>query len=69
MSGNHPGASNAAEVRVPAILFCIVTPFFVGLRVWSRLSVSNGLGVDDWTILTSLVIILSIIIITTNAKL
>jgi hypothetical protein len=53
--GNTPGATNAAEVQIPAILFCVVAPLFIGIRFWSRLTQSSGLGADDWTILGSLV--------------
>lgn len=55
MSGNLPGASNALIVQIPAIVFCVVGPAIVGIRFWSRIRVSNNLGVDDWTILGSLV--------------
>jgi hypothetical protein len=55
MSGNLPGGSNAPIVQIPAIVFCVVGPTIVGIRFWSRIRVSNNLGVDDWTILGSLV--------------
>lgn len=60
MSGNRPGASNALEVQVPAIVFFAITPAFVAARFWSRLRVSHGLGLDDWTILTSLVFAIAV---------
>jgi hypothetical protein len=55
MSGNQPGPSNAPIVQIPAIVFCVVGPIIVGIRFWSRIRVSNTLGIDDWTILGSLV--------------
>jgi hypothetical protein len=55
MSGNLPGVSHAPQVQIPAIVFCVVAPVFVGIRFWSRIRASNALGADDWTILGSLV--------------
>ena len=55
IKGNTPGASNAAQVEVPCIVFFALTPIFIGLRIWSRLSKGSKLGADDWTILVSFV--------------
>ncbi|KND89528.1 hypothetical protein TOPH_05903 [Tolypocladium ophioglossoides CBS 100239] len=52
-SGNIPGPSNAAEVRIPCIIFFAVTPIFLVIRVWNRISRRSGLGWDDWTIFVS----------------
>ncbi|CCF33567.1 integral membrane protein [Colletotrichum higginsianum] len=53
VEGNLPGESNALMVRVPAIVFFVLTPIFVGIRFWSRIKMRSGLGWDDWTILFS----------------
>jgi hypothetical protein len=55
VSGNKPGANNALEVQVPCIVFFIITPIFVAIRIWSRVRTKVYLGYDDWTILISLV--------------
>jgi hypothetical protein len=55
MSGNRPGPSHVLQIQIPAIVFLVVAPLFVGIRFWSRCRVSNGLGKDDWTIMGSLV--------------
>ncbi|POR31766.1 Uncharacterized protein TPAR_08008 [Tolypocladium paradoxum] len=53
--GNTPGPSNAAQVQIPCIIFFALTPFFLFIRIWSRISRRSGLGWDDWTILVSFV--------------
>ncbi|WYZ46777.1 hypothetical protein EsH8_IX_001002 [Colletotrichum jinshuiense] len=53
VEGNIPGESNALMVQVPAIVFFVLTPVFVGIRFWSRIKMRSGLGWDDWTILFS----------------
>ncbi|KAK2029597.1 hypothetical protein LX32DRAFT_727918 [Colletotrichum zoysiae] len=53
VEGNLPGESNALMVQVPAIVFFILTPIFVGIRFWSRIKMRSGIGWDDWTILFS----------------
>ncbi|KAK6218623.1 integral membrane protein [Colletotrichum tabaci] len=53
VEGNLPGESNALMVQVPAIVFFVLTPIFVGIRFWSRIKMRSGLGWDDWTILFS----------------
>lgn len=55
VEGNIPGESNALMVQVPAIVFFVLTPVFVGIRFWSRIKMRSGLGWDDWTILFSFV--------------
>ncbi|KAF7545136.1 hypothetical protein G7Z17_g9410 [Cylindrodendrum hubeiense] len=52
-SGNLPGESNAWMVRTPCIVFFVLTPIFVALRLWSRIARRTGLGWDDWTIMLS----------------
>ncbi|UNI21123.1 hypothetical protein JDV02_007140 [Purpureocillium takamizusanense] len=53
VGSNIPGASNADLVRIPCIVFFAVTPIFLAIRIWNRLSRRTGLGWDDWTILVS----------------
>lgn len=55
VSENTLAESNAWMVRLPCIFFFVLTPIFIGLRLWSRLARNNGLGPDDWTILLSFV--------------
>ncbi|KAK3937530.1 integral membrane protein [Diplogelasinospora grovesii] len=55
VSGNLPGDSRAYQIQIPCILFLILAPFFVAVRIWARVKVRSGLGWDDWTILASLV--------------
>jgi hypothetical protein len=55
MSQNTPGPSRALEIQVPCIVFLIITPAFVAIRLWSRFNSKSGLGGDDWTILASTV--------------
>ncbi|KAH8887168.1 integral membrane protein [Thozetella sp. PMI_491] len=58
--GNVPGASRALEIQIPCTAFFILTPVFVGLRVWSRIRSRSGLGRDDWTIIASLLCCLTV---------
>ncbi|KFY94189.1 hypothetical protein V500_03379 [Pseudogymnoascus sp. VKM F-4518 (FW-2643)] len=55
VSGNAPGESHGLQVQVPCIVFFVVTPIFVIIRIWTRIKLKNGLGYDDWTILFSFV--------------
>jgi hypothetical protein len=55
MSQNTPGPSRALEIQVPCIVFLVITPAFVAIRLWSRFNSKSGLGGDDWTILASTV--------------
>ncbi|RDW56811.1 hypothetical protein BP5796_12878 [Coleophoma crateriformis] len=59
-SGNKPGANNASEVVVPCIVFFVLAPIFVALRIWSRVRTKVGLGYDDWTILISFAISMTV---------
>ncbi len=54
-AGNVPGENRALEIQLPCIVFFILTPLFVGIRLWARLHNGSGLGSDDWTILVSFV--------------
>ncbi|KAM0437788.1 hypothetical protein ACHAPT_002153 [Fusarium lateritium] len=60
VSGNIPGESNAAQVRIPCIIFFVLTPIFLVVRFWSRIARKSGLGWDDWTILLSFACVLTV---------
>ncbi|KAI2607907.1 integral membrane protein [Hypoxylon sp. NC1633] len=47
------GDSNVIDIEAPCIVFLILTPIFLGIRVSSRMKTGSGLGWDDWTILVS----------------
>ena len=47
--------SHADLVRIPSIVFFVVTPIFVFIRFWNRISRRSGLGWDDGTIAVSFV--------------
>lgn len=51
--GNIPGESNSLQVEIPCAIFFILTPAFVIIRLWARVKLRTGLGVDDWTLLAS----------------
>ncbi|KAK7420458.1 hypothetical protein QQZ08_010372 [Neonectria magnoliae] len=55
VSGNTPGESNAWMVRIPCTVFFVLTPIFLGLRIWSRIARRTGMGWDDWTIVMSFI--------------
>ncbi|KAI6085217.1 hypothetical protein F4821DRAFT_279431 [Hypoxylon rubiginosum] len=44
---------NIIDIEVPCIVFFILTPVFVAIRLSSRLKTGSGLGWDDWTIMAS----------------
>lgn len=54
-SGNVAGGSNALEVQIPCIVFFVLTPIFVAIRVHSRTRLRGGLDYDDFAILASFV--------------
>lgn len=50
-----PYENNALEVQVPAVVFLVLCPLIVALRVWGRTrGAVNNMGIDDWSILGSL---------------
>src|SRR3569833_3289902 len=52
---NIPGESNANLIYVPVIVFSILCPAIVSIRVWTRLQNQGKLGADDWLIIAALV--------------
>ncbi|KFY33316.1 hypothetical protein V494_07729 [Pseudogymnoascus sp. VKM F-4513 (FW-928)] len=55
VSGNAPGESHALQVQIPCIVFFVITPIFIIIRIWTRIKLKSGLGYDDWTILFSFI--------------
>jgi hypothetical protein len=69
MEANQSGPSNAAFVTVPSIIFCIISPFVVGVRFWSRMRLTvHNIGADDWTILGSMVFSVAVSILLLAGK-
>ena len=58
LTENLPGDSHANYVRIPCIVFFVVTPIFLGIRLWNRVVKQSGIGMDDYTILLSFVSIM-----------
>lgn len=56
-SGNLPGENRAYQIEAPCIVFFVLAPIFVGVRLWARIKLRgwSGIGLDDWTILVSTV--------------
>jgi len=55
MSSSAPVPDRGSWIEIPAIVFCVVSPIIVSIRLWSRFQLSARLGVDDWVILAALV--------------
>lgn len=52
---SQTAASHADYVRIPCIVFFAVTPIFLFIRVYNRISRRTGLGWDDGTVIVSYV--------------
>jgi hypothetical protein len=54
-SENLPGESRASQVQAACIAFFVLSPIFVGLRVWARVKVRSwsGLSWDDGVLFAS----------------
>ncbi|KAJ4855174.1 hypothetical protein CI102_1996 [Trichoderma harzianum] len=55
LTPDEAAQSHANLVRIPSIVFFVVTPIFVFIRFWNRISRRSGLGWDDGTIAVSFV--------------
>ncbi|KAL7945957.1 putative PTH11-type G-protein coupled receptor protein [Trichoderma barbatum] len=55
LSPEAAAESHADLVRIPSIVFFVITPIFVFIRFWNRISRRSGLGWDDGTIAVSFV--------------
>ncbi|KAI1097790.1 integral membrane protein [Jackrogersella minutella] len=53
MDGNIQVDSNIVDIEVPCIVFFVLTPVFLAIRITSRQKTGSGLGWDDWTIMIS----------------
>lgn len=51
----NPNDNNAYLVYIPSIVFVIICPPLMGLRIWARLRKGGKLGADDWTAIAALV--------------
>jgi hypothetical protein len=51
----NPDDNHASMLYIPIAVFGVLSPALVGIRVWSRLRNRGKLGIDDYTILASLV--------------
>ncbi|ATY59164.1 hypothetical protein A9K55_002884 [Cordyceps militaris] len=59
---SQTAASHADYVRIPCIVFFAVTPIFLGIRLYNRISRRTGLGWDDGTIIASYFCTLTVMI-------
>lgn len=59
---SQTAASHADYVRIPCIVFFAVTPIFLGIRLYNRISRRTGLGWDDGTIIVSYFCTLTVMI-------
>lgn len=58
---NQEGPSRAHMIYVPVVVFSIICPLLIGLRIWSRLRKGGKLGSDDYSIIASLVSLLALL--------
>ncbi|OAQ99996.1 hypothetical protein LLEC1_01841 [Akanthomyces lecanii] len=59
---SQTAASHADYVRIPCIVFFALTPIFLAVRVYNRISRRTGLGWDDGTIIVSYFCTLTVMI-------
>jgi hypothetical protein len=50
-----PNDNNAYLVYIPSIVFVIICPVVMGLRIWARFRKGGKLGADDFTAVAALV--------------
>lgn len=50
-----PNDNVAYLVYIPSVVFVIICPVLMGLRIWARLKKGGKLGSDDWTAMVALV--------------
>jgi hypothetical protein len=46
--------SRGAQIQIPAIVFCVISPLIVGVRFFSRIKLGTKVGIDDYVILLAL---------------
>ncbi|KAL9471948.1 hypothetical protein ACSS6W_009889 [Trichoderma asperelloides] len=50
----NPNDNDSHLVYIPAIIFLVISPVVVALRVWARLRQGGKMGADDWTAMAAL---------------
>lgn len=53
----NPNDNDSYLVYIPAIIFLVISPIVVVLRIWARLRQGGNMGADDWTAIAALVTI------------
>lgn len=53
----NPNDNDSYLVYIPSIIFLVISPIVVALRIWARLRQGGSMGADDWTALVALVTI------------
>lgn len=53
MDENIKVDTNVVDIEVPCIVFFVLTPIFLVIRISSRVKTGSGLGWDDYTIIVS----------------
>ncbi|KAI2465136.1 integral membrane protein [Annulohypoxylon bovei var. microspora] len=53
MDDNIQVDTNVVDIEVPCIVFFVLTPIFLVIRISSRVKTGSGLGWDDYTIMVS----------------
>lgn len=51
----NPNDNDSHLVYIPAIIFLVISPIIVALRIWARLRQGGKMGADDWTAIVALV--------------
>lgn len=53
----NPNDNDSYLVYIPSIIFLVISPIIVALRIWARLRQGGKMGADDWTAIVALVTI------------
>lgn len=51
----NPNDNDSYLVYIPSIIFLVLSPIVVALRIWARLRQGGSMGADDWTAIVALV--------------
>jgi hypothetical protein len=51
----NPNDNDSRLVYIPSIIFLVISPIAVALRIWARLRQGGSMGADDWTAIVALV--------------
>jgi hypothetical protein len=60
--------SKSYTIMKTVVIVCSITIPFVLLRVWSRLSIAKGLGLDDWSVIAAAVCVATTMILEILSK-